>query len=131
MVTSQGFDMELSWPDKTPRDAQSDLETFLKLANVQTLRIMQNSKEEVVKIARRYVPVRTGKLRDSISGTVRHESGDVSLLVGSPVEYAYYVEFGTGSMSAQPYLRPALEELGPRFNAAMSQSLHEAAKGVR
>lgn len=131
MATSQGFDMELSWKDKTPRDAESDLETFLKLANTQTLRIMQNSKEEVVKIARRYVPVRTGKLRDSISGTVRHRGDSVSLLVGSPVEYAYYVEFGTSRMSAQPYLRPALEELGPTFDDAMSKSIHEAAKGVR
>ena len=29
--------------------------------------------------------------------------------VGSHVEYATYVEFGTSRMSAQPYLRPALD----------------------
>lgn len=31
-------------------------------------------------------------------------------VVGSDVEYAAYVEFGTSKMAAQPYLRPALEE---------------------
>lgn len=30
-------------------------------------------------------------------------------VVGTDVEYSVYVEFGTSRMSAQPYLRPAIE----------------------
>lgn len=33
----------------------------------------------------------------------------LEVYVGTPLEYGTYQEFGTGRMSAQPYLRPALE----------------------
>lgn len=131
MTTVKGFDADLSWAnDYDPGDAQDDLDTFLKLADTHTLRVVQNTKEEVVEVARRYVPVHTGKLRDSISGTVRVEGRGLVLLVGSPVEYAYYVEHGTSSQSAQPYLRPALEEVGPKFDGALKKAILMAAKGV-
>lgn len=35
--------------------------------------------------------------------------GSPTWVVGSPVHYAGYVEFGTSRMAAQPYLRPATE----------------------
>jgi len=50
-------------------------------------------------------PVDTGNLRNSISHAV---SGDAAY-IGTNVEYAPYVEFGTRKMSAQPYLKPAAE----------------------
>jgi len=36
--------------------------------------------------------------------------GTVAYRVGTNVEYAIYVEFGTSSNQAQPYLRPAVEQ---------------------
>ncbi len=36
--------------------------------------------------------------------------GTVEYRVGTNVEYAIYVEFGTSSNQAQPYLRPAVEQ---------------------
>ncbi|GCE49197.1 HK97 gp10 family phage protein [Thermosporothrix hazakensis] len=56
--------------------------------------------------AQKRVPVRTGRLKNSISyeQTDRYE-----VLVGTNVEYAPYVEFGTRKMQAQPYLLPAFE----------------------
>lgn len=130
MTTSQGFEVDLEWKGQTPEDAKDDLATFLKLANTETFRIVESTQKEVVKVARRYVPVRTGKLRDSISGTVRYENDGIVLLVGSPVEYAYYVEFGTSHMAAQPYLRPALEQVGPKFEGALSTAIKRAAIAV-
>lgn len=53
-------------------------------------------------------PVLTGNLRSSISHEVIEEQESVIGKVGTGVEYAPYVEFGTKNMSAQPYLRPAL-----------------------
>lgn len=36
--------------------------------------------------------------------------GTAEYRVGTNVEYAVYVEFGTSSQEAQPYLRPAVEQ---------------------
>lgn len=35
--------------------------------------------------------------------------GDAEWVVGSPVEYSVYQEFGTSRMPAQPHFRPAIE----------------------
>ena len=52
-------------------------------------------------------PVDTGNLRGSISHKMR---GDTEVQIGTDVEYALYIEKGTSSQSAQPYLTPAVEE---------------------
>lgn len=50
-------------------------------------------------------PVRTGNLRSSITGRVAGEQA----IIGTNVEYAPYMEYGTKVTKAQPYLRPALD----------------------
>ena len=52
--------------------------------------------------ARRYAPVDTGHLRDSI------RRGEHSLEVQA--DYAGYVEYGTVDTAPQPFFRPAVEE---------------------
>ena len=57
-------------------------------------------------------------------------SGGTTYIVGTNVEYAPYVEFGTRHMSAQPYLRPAVEEVRsniPRY-VSRSSSLDDAVR---
>ena len=51
-------------------------------------------------------PVDTGRLRASITSEVSGDEGKV----GTNVEYAADVEFGTVRQSAQPFLFPALEK---------------------
>jgi len=59
--------------------------------------------------AKKDAPVDTGRLRASIRIEVeRIEKDIVEGKVGTNVNYARYVEFGTSKQSAQPYLRPAL-----------------------
>jgi len=59
-------------------------------------------------------PVDTGNLRSSITWEIEHDEeeggpeGGVSAIVGTNVEYAPYVEYGTRYMTARPYLRPSL-----------------------
>lgn len=53
-------------------------------------------------------PVDTGRLRQSIG--VQQVNPD-HYRVGTNVEYAPYVEFGTRHQAAQPFLRPALEKV--------------------
>lgn len=55
------------------------------------------------------VPVLTSNLRRSI--THKFDGDWRWALVGTNVEYAPHVEFGTVHQEAQPYLVPALEEI--------------------
>lgn len=48
-------------------------------------------------------PVDTGNLRKSITSEVK----DLTAEIGTNVDYAPYVEFGTRRSKAQPYLRPS------------------------
>lgn len=52
-------------------------------------------------------PVDTGNLRSKIGHTTIVEKNDFSCYIGTNVEYAPYVEFGTYKMKARPFLRPA------------------------
>ena len=53
--------------------------------------------------AKQVCPVRTGNLRASIHTEIQPLRGEV----GTNVQYAPYVEFGTSKQVAQPYLEPA------------------------
>ena len=71
--------------------------------------------------AKELAPVRTGRLRGSIMTASKDFQSDNEgekikppdtigeVFVGSAVEYAAYMEYGTGKTSAQPFLRPALD----------------------
>ncbi len=54
-------------------------------------------------------PVDTGRLRASITNRLEVEENQLVGIVGTNVEYASFVEFGTSRMVAQPFLFPALE----------------------
>lgn len=71
--------------------------------------------------AKTTVPVDTGRLRGSISS---EEKTPLLFEVGTNVEYAGDVEFGTQRQHAQPYLSPAVE-------SARSQYPDLVRKGVR
>lgn len=53
-------------------------------------------------------PVDTGNLKGSY--THRVGKGGEDVVIGSPVDYAIYVEKGTSRNRAQPHLTPAVEE---------------------
>lgn len=55
--------------------------------------------------AKQDCPVDTGNLRGSIHTT----KGKLEDIVGTSVEYAPYVEFGTYKMRAQPYMQPGAD----------------------
>ena len=55
--------------------------------------------------AKSLVRVRTGILRS----TIYHKATGLVLDFGATADYASYNEFGTSRMSAQPFMRPALD----------------------
>lgn len=52
-----------------------------------------------------YAPYDIGNLR----GSITHQVSGLRGTVGTPVEYAPHVEYGTVHMQRQQYLRPALD----------------------
>lgn len=71
--------------------------------------------------AKALTPVKTGTLRRSIHSIF--ENGGLTGLVGPSVLYGKFVEFGTRRMGARPYMRPAAEQVLPRFVAAVRSAL--------
>jgi len=63
-------------------------------------------------------PVDTGLLRNSYNMQMESE---LTVVVGTDVEYAVFQEFGTHKMAAQPHLTPAAEAERQPFIAALTQ----------
>ena len=58
--------------------------------------------------AKEIVHVDTGRLRNRITNEVREK--EEAVYVGTNVEYAAYVEYGTRRSKAYPYLKPAVQD---------------------
>ena len=70
--------------------------------------------------------VQTGRLRGSISYSLEGAAIPSWARVGSDVEYAPFVEYGTSKMQSYAFLEPALEQR----RADIEGLLVEAAKGI-
>jgi HK97 gp10 family phage protein len=65
---------------------------------------------KVESTAKRLCPVRTGRLRASITHQISRDEQGLLAVIGSNVTYSKFVELGTWKLSARPFLRPALRE---------------------
>lgn len=74
--------------------------------------------------AKRLCPVDTGLLRNSI--THAGSSDDTTAYVGTPVEYASYVEYGTSRTKPHPYIKPAVEEHTSEYKRIFEEYLKRA-----
>lgn len=85
---------------------------FKKLSNSGAIaeEVVDNLGVIALKAARQTVPVDTGALKQSLNLDVDKKGFDAVATVGTPLDYAAEVEYGSGSKSPQPYLRPALEQ---------------------
>ena len=69
--------------------------------------------------AKRLCPVDTGRLRNSIA----HEVEGQDAYIGTNVEYAPFIEYGTSRMKPRPYLRPAATGHGDEYRKIMEASM--------
>lgn len=85
---------------------------FKKLSNDSAIaeEVVDNLGVIALKAARQSVPVDTGALKQSLNLEVDKKGFDAVATVGTPLDYAAAVEYGTASTSPQPYLKPALEQ---------------------
>ncbi|KAA0957696.1 HK97 gp10 family phage protein [Planococcus sp. ANT_H30] len=94
MVEIEGLDRFI----RTMQSISDSLESSVKQVVSQTALQLESD-------AKRLVPVDTGHLRRSIATSL--ESGGMSAMVSTNVEYALAVEFGTSRQAAKPYMTPA------------------------
>jgi len=92
----------------------------------------------VQSLAKPLVPVDTGRLRGSITTQARDhgtameggQSGDriqsptdpLEVLVGTAVFYSPYIEYGTIRRGAQPFMRPALEQVRGKTQSILAKN---------
>lgn len=85
------------------KDYSKDVKAAYDQARERSLEIIGLTAE---KYAKEITPVDTGRLRNSIT----HEVDGKEVYIGTNVEYAPHVEYGTIKQTAQPFLRPAATE---------------------
>ena len=66
---------------------------------------------------------RMGDLARSIRVMPRFELGLIQARVGSDLDYAFYTEYGTKTMSPRPHLRPAKDRAMPAIRRIFSEGL--------
>lgn len=66
----------------------------------------------------------TGTTKRSIGSVVSDNKAEV----GARTEYAPYLEHGTRFMAAQPFVKPALDEVAPDFKRMLSELLEKEIK---
>jgi HK97 gp10 family phage protein len=93
--------------------SQSDLNRIQKKLSSADARMTKAAQTEITRTAfaietgaKRRCPVDEGRLRSSIRTDLKKLAADI----GTNVEYAPFVEFGTVKQRAQPYLFPAYEQ---------------------
>ena len=113
------------------------LDSLEKLADAETMgNALQKACAIVERDAKQKAPKGTGELRRSITSKVEQSGGEIQGVVFTPLEYAPYVEYGTGlfaeeggrrdvpwnyqddkgewhstsGQKPQPFMRPALDE---------------------
>jgi HK97 gp10 family phage protein len=82
--------------------------------------------------AKRFAPVDTGNLRNSIGHSDLRsvgQSGALEARIGPTANYGHYVEFGTSRMGPAAYMGPALDRHAGPFEQAMNQLAERAANG--
>src|SRR5947209_18661968 len=89
--------------------------------------ILQSGAQRVAERAREIVPVRTGRLRDSIAveGGIEVDADEAfqPIAVVATAPYASFVEDGTSRMTPRPFLEPAMEEIEPEVVAEVDDLL--------
>lgn len=85
--------------------------------------------QEAVKIAQELCPVDSGYLLSTIRYEVRRTGTGYAVVVYAGADYALYVELGTSRMEAQPFMRPALDRVGPLYAQYLREELEAEGLG--
>jgi HK97 gp10 family phage protein len=80
---------------------------------------------DIVAVAKQLAPVDTGALQQSLGAK---PVSSTKVMVGSDVEHAPFVEYGTSVSAAQPYLTPAFAQAEATFRKRLQQAIDQGVK---
>lgn len=96
--------------DVDSADFQRGLEVAVERMKVTTEAGLIRLGLRAVRAMKQFCPVDYGVLRSSIGMTQGKDARGLYVDLGTSVEYALPVEFGTSTQEAQPFVRPGLAE---------------------
>lgn len=100
-------------------DVKNDSDMFLRAMKSQVRQGLETCGLIAQGHATYMCPVDTGRLRASID----YVTDDMSMTLGSGVEYAADVELGTYKQRAQPYIKPAIADHVPEYERTLKEAL--------
>lgn len=108
---------------------QRKMDRVAENIEIATIEELKRGAENITSLAKMLCPVgETGNLQRSI----RWEWGqaDMQAVIGTNVEYAPHVEFGTQTRAAQPFLFPAYKHEEPIFRQTLEHRINAEMKKV-
>jgi len=88
-------------------ETQKQIESFVKDTDRALALKMAVIVDKIAFDAKQLAPVRTGFLRDNITGRITRRRSFVEGRIRSGAPYSIFQEFGTSRHGAQPFMRPA------------------------
>lgn len=116
-VKFEGFKEFIDWADLLDEKIEEQVHKSLL-----------KSAYKVESKAKSLTPVDTGRLRSSITTDDNSTEGSIEIEIGTDVEYAPYVEYGTTKQAEQPFLNPALNSEIPKILTEVSSAIQRGAK---
>jgi HK97 gp10 family phage protein len=90
----------------------SNFKALARKAPIAAGRALVQTGKDIASLASQLAPVDTGALRDSYRS---EQVSETTVLVGTDLKYAPYVEYGTSDHEAQPHLTPAFHQSRATF----------------
>lgn len=108
-----------------------DLQASTGRVGAEAAKLVRQTALDIEGSAKEFAPVRTGTLWRSIHHEIQGDGrfASMSAEIGTDVEYAPFVEYGTSRMAPQPYMRPAFDRHTPEYIAGMQHIAGDSVLG--
>lgn len=114
----------MSFDKREVREFVKDLSEAPRRVREGAIAATTKATQDSARDARALAPVDTGNLRQSIAHEMRPlAGGGIEGDVYATASYAPYVEYGTSTGGAQPFLRPSFDRNAPLLEQALEQLL--------
>ena len=100
MIQFEGDDKFIATLEKAMAESERTVDAVIK-----------NNAERTMRKAKQLAPVDTWFMHD----TIYTEYAPLTGMIHSPAAYSGYQEYGTRFMGAQPFMRPAMDWMAPKY----------------